>query len=98
LVQWPSAKKLDVFFHATGLLQNASTIEVIEICSKVEDCFCVMDGIGGDDRHNLDIGQAIAKAAKQMVFIIEESKFVGQLKDAVPVLIEQVPLSPCNCP
>jgi ribose 5-phosphate isomerase len=24
-----------------------------------------------------------------MVFIIEESKFVGQLKDAVPVLIEQ---------
>jgi ribose 5-phosphate isomerase len=45
----------------------------------------------------LDIGQAIAKAAKQMVFIIEESKFVGQLKDAVPVLIEQVCLSPCNC-
>jgi hypothetical protein len=30
------------------------------------------------------------KAAKQMVFIIEEKQFVGSLKGAVPVLIQQV--------
>lgn len=30
------------------------------------------------------------KAAKQMVFIIDEKQFVGKLEGAVPVLIQQV--------
>jgi ribose 5-phosphate isomerase len=30
------------------------------------------------------------KAAKQMVFIINERQFVGRLEGAVPVLIQQV--------
>jgi len=32
------------------------------------------------------------KAAKQMVFIIDEKQFVGKLDGAVPVLIQQVRL------
>jgi len=39
---------------------------------------------------SVSFGQAIMKAAKQMVFIIDEKQFVGTLDGAVPVLIQQV--------
>lgn len=39
---------------------------------------------------SISFGQAIMKAAKQMVFIIDEKQFVGKLEGAVPVLIQQV--------
>ncbi|CAK9874775.1 unnamed protein product [Sphagnum jensenii] len=51
--------------------------------------FAIVGRKGVAGRESILKEKAIAKAAKQMVFIIEESKFVGQLKDAVPVLIEQ---------
>ena len=34
--------------------------------------------------------KVIAQSANQFVFIIEESKFVQELKGAIPVLIKQV--------
>lgn len=39
---------------------------------------------------SVSLAQAIMKAAKQMVFIINERQFVGKLEGAVPVLIQQV--------
>ncbi|KAG0578008.1 hypothetical protein KC19_5G198000 [Ceratodon purpureus] len=68
--------QLDIVFDDADIVQEGTL-------------FSIIGRKGVEGRQSILKEKAIMKAAKQMVFIINESQFVGKLEGAVPVLIQQ---------
>lgn len=68
--------KLDFAFNDADLIQEGTL-------------FAIIGRKNGEGRESILKEKAIAKAANQFVFIVDESKFTQELTGAVPVLIQQ---------